>query len=366
MKMLLLVQDKNNRSIQLLVQALEKKNADVLIWEIKDTELSSDKAVLSNGKETLAIKDISLVVKRTWGPIREKGLALCQALETQGVNVLNGCHFIKWSHSKIQQYQTLDFLKKADLFPETVCIDAEYMQNKTSAKNLLEELHPDYTFPMVLKKDKGCRADGVYFIDCLDTFEHLLANDAESLSKGFLLQRFISSHTYPHISNYFRLNVVDGKVQSAVQFQLKWQKPEKGKAQQLGEFKEAKEIPVDVSMFPERRLQDILAACPYRQDAVGIDVMFDGEQLYLLEYNDGPAISLVVDLGEKHLNSDKVDKKAAQACYDFAASIATLCVERAKDLVEKEDKKITLAFDNSNKTDMNDSELPVKKRVLKN
>ncbi len=358
MKTLLLVQE-NSRCIELLTGAFQKKlllteDDALFVWQIKDVFFSDEQSFISNGQEQISIKDISLVIKRTWGPIREQGLAICKRLEGMNVKILNGCDFIEWSHSKIQQYITLSLKQKADLFPKTVYIDHKTIESLIKqttkdnlAKALLDQMYPVYKFPMVLKKDNGCRADGVYLIDSLDNLKELLLNDFDSLRKGFLLQEFINSHTNPEISNYYRINVVSGKAQSAIQFQLIWKKIEACAALKLVDFKESEQIPVDLEIFPPKRLQEIVDAClPCRQDVVGIDVMFNNGQIYLLEYNDGPAVGLIVELGEKYLNSDIPEQiNAAKSCHNFATSIADACLELASPYVINKQQKMTFEFD---------------------
>lgn len=357
MQILLLVQE-NSRCIELLTKAIQEKltmNDSLYVWEIKNVLFSDDKSSISNnGHEQLLVKDISLVVKRTWGPSRKHGLNICKSLEGMGVRILNGCGFIEWSHSKIQQYITLAQEHKADLFPKTVCVrsdDIENFINKATehdlAKHILEKMHPDYKFPMVLKKNKGCRADGVYLIDSLNTFQDLLVKDLESLREGFLLQEYITSHVNDEISNYYRINVVSNKAQSAMQFQLVWKKNEDGAALKLVDFPESIQMPIDLKIFPEKRLQEIINACPYKQDVVGIDVMFNDGQMYLLEYNDGPAVGLIVDLGEKYLNSKIPEElNAAKACYNFAEANADICLKLASPEFANNQQRMTFEFDN--------------------
>lgn len=96
-----------------------------------------------------------------------------------------------------------------------------------------------------------------------------------------------------------------------------------------------------------KRLQEIINACPYKQDVVGIDVMFNDGQMYLLEYNDGPAVGLIVDLGEKYLNSKIPEElNAAKACYNFAEANADICLKLASPEFANNQQRMTFEFDN--------------------
>jgi glutathione synthase/RimK-type ligase-like ATP-grasp enzyme len=360
MNFLLLVQEKNNKSTQLLQEAFQSMllhDSDdhrLFVWEIQDiqfdgipfdddTLIQQKPGTISDGKTTMAIQDFDLVMKRTHGPIRKKGLAICKTLEESGVKIVNSCDMIEWTHSKIGQYQDLQLNGDDWIFPATITYNAESIESllkhskeasDTLVDALLETVAPKLSFPFVLKKDKGCKADGVYLIDSKESFEDLVSKDFDSLSKGFLLQEFLPSYDSSYISNYFRLNIVDGKIQSAVQFQLSWEPMDGSRALKLSDFTEADDRPVDLSIFPKESLQRILSACPYFPEVIGIDVMLCNGALYLLEYNDGPAVSIIVDLGKKFLSlsQDSTQIKSAQACLDFARAISQSCIKNVKSL----------------------------------
>src|SRR3989339_869692 len=120
---LILTQEVNNKSVEMLAKSLREKSYDdytILIFDVKCTQIAGDYVLHKPGSnnfsvQSIFIADIALVTKRTWGPIRTIALQLCQQLEKNNVLILNGCQFIQWSHSKILQYHTLPAL-----FPHTV------------------------------------------------------------------------------------------------------------------------------------------------------------------------------------------------------------------------------------------------------
>jgi len=341
MKIVLLSQDKTNKSVRLLASHLEdavrESSGEVCLWEVKDFKWKDDRHI-TNGEEEISLEEIAFVMKRTWGPIREKALTICQDLEKKGVKIINGTGFIEWSHSKIRQYEMLSTTGKKHLLSNTFCVDKTSFEEITSrtprediAEAIMKKGEGSVRFPMVLKKDQGCCADGVYLISSLDVFKAFVSNNLTQLQDGFLLQAFVGSHEKNEISNYFRINAVDGKVQSIVQFQLRWQYSDKLQVSQLVDFKEAEDKVIHPTIFPSESLKEMMTACPYYQEVVGIDVMFDGNKMYLLEYNDGPAISVVVDLGVEALKLKALSEsqvEAAISCRQFAKAIADFCVEK--------------------------------------
>lgn len=127
---IILTQDIKNISVQQIAQALRKnidRNHHVLIWNVNTVRFSGDCLVQDDRffhTSSVPLANIAFAIKRTWSAIRSKSLAICQGLETHGIPVFNGCGFIEWSHSKIKQFKT-----SPDLFPNTVCFDAEFMRS---------------------------------------------------------------------------------------------------------------------------------------------------------------------------------------------------------------------------------------------
>lgn len=76
---LVLTQSNENESIRRLIESLAVRNQfEVLACEIDQVNLEGDQ--IACGSRLIPLKQINLVIKRTWGPIRTKALKLCQAL----------------------------------------------------------------------------------------------------------------------------------------------------------------------------------------------------------------------------------------------------------------------------------------------
>ncbi len=133
-----------------------------------------------------------------------------------------------------------------------------------------------------------------------------------------LAQKYIPSSS-DQISRYYRVNVVGGKAQSAVCFELMW-KYVNNNYQKLSDFDNANDKAVPPGFLDPIQLQNIINACPYPMDVVGLDIMVEGEKLWLLEYNDGPNINLTEKLGEK-------DQSISH--QQFSAAIAEHCISLA-------------------------------------
>ncbi len=333
---IILTQDTKNISVQQIANALRRNidsNYQVLIWDVNTVRFSGNNLVQNDRffqASGVPLSDIVFAIKRTWSSIRSKSLAICQGLETHGISVFNGCEFIEWSHSKIKQFKT-----SSDLFPNTVCFDAEFMQSVQNkehdeiVQDVIATVGTELQFPVVFKTNEGCRGDGIFLVhtknDLISLMRKMLSDPTKEFKNGFLLQEFISTHTDPFISNYYRINLVGGRAQSAVQFQMLWKKTADG-FYKLSDFPEANDMPVDVNSFPAEKLNEIVRRCPGKVDGIGIDVVMDTSgKLLLLEYNDGPVVSQIVSLGEK-FSTMPACAKAAMACVAFPDEIAKRCI----------------------------------------
>lgn len=317
---LILTQTNNNESIRLLRASLEKQDQfNVLSYEISQITLVNEHLVIneSNHIFTILLKDISLIIKRTWGPMRTQALELCQTLTDQHVTILNGCDFIRWSHSKVAQYESL---KHLNLIPESMVINLDDEIDIGAQLDLLG-------FPLIIKKDQGCRADGVYLVANQSEFNQLISDlKKEGSERSVLIQKYIPNVSDPSVSSYYRINVVAKKAQSAVQFQLKWVAHDHKSYKTLGNLDSPDDKAVPLSFFDRVQLQAIINACPYTMDVVGLDVMISEGKLWLLEFNDGPNIDLTVNLGKK-LTSDLDTSIQSQ---QFSDAIAQHCFSLAK------------------------------------
>lgn len=337
---LILTQALKNESVDLLERSLldmqnkTDRKYTVLKWAIDKVTIKTD-TITYDSDVTLPISEIALAIKRTWGPIRTKALLLCQQLEQQGVIILNGCQFIEWTHSKILQYQHLE---NEHLFPKSLCFNADSIETvtqdnyKKTVKKIMNDAEEHLRFPMVLKTNKGCRADGIFLLKTNHALEELLeelfismmATPSLEFREGFLLQEFILTHPNPSISNYFRLNIVNGKPQSAVQFQLKWQPEGNHLYEKLVDFQGCEDKPINLTDLPISFITKVIQACPCKNGVVGVDLICYQNSRYLLEFNDGPAIALIIELAKTaQLTSETYP--GIQACNAFANEIATLC-----------------------------------------
>ena len=181
MPLLLLVQDKHNTSVQLLAKAFERQHVPVTTFNITNTKFVTDKSVagLTDGHTHLPCKDIDLLI-RTSGPLGKEGLLLCKALEAQGVPIVNGTNFMEWCYSKIQQYRSIEKTPNVTLFPKTYCFEQGEIEgllqttgsdSQALAKRMYDRVSSDLSFPPILKKNRGCGADGVYRLDSLQALE---------------------------------------------------------------------------------------------------------------------------------------------------------------------------------------------------
>ena len=350
---LILTQDLNNKSVEILKESLQKqavhspeKDYKVLVWDVNKIIVNNKYiSLLSNSnrlnfQSPILISDLALVIKRTWGPIRTKALLICRALEQHGALILNGCEFIGWSHSKIRQYDTL---KEWHIFPKTVCFDKQFilsMREKNVddiVKTILQRISTQLNFPLVFKTDEGCRGDGVYLIESSEELKVLIKdillesskNKHSEFNNGFLLQEFIMTDAEKSISNYYRINLVNGRPQSAVQFQLKWEESNGRPYQKLFDFDGAEDKPVSLEIFDPRRLKKIALACPCQNGVVGVDVACNSGEIWVLEYNDGPMISQIVESAERYQKLQKYTEEVGN-CANFPNAIANLCMNRIK------------------------------------
>ena len=239
---------------------------------------------------------------------------------------------LKRLDSKILQYHTLPAL-----FPHTVCFDKQFLlQIKNdpldrAIEKIIDKINI-LQFPMIFKTDEGCRGDGVYLVGSKQDLRNLLqkfmfelqSNSQSKFRNGFLLQEWVKTHANLDISNYFRINIINGKAQSSVQFQLKWEKSDVNNYKKLADFKNAEDKPIDLAVFDSLQLKRVVSACPCQDGVIGADVLYDNEnKMHLLEYNDGPAVSAIVDLAQR--NNPEINNSAIQQCFNFPDEIAKLC-----------------------------------------
>lgn len=334
---LILTQALKNKSVEMLADSLRESDKEVLIWEVHPQTIKlSERGIQYTPSDKSAsifidYDDLHLVIKRTWGPIRDFALSVCKSLEEKHVAILNGCKFIEWSHSKIQQYLAFE---NTGIMPKSICLSADAIAKNylIPAGELIDILNQlileQLNYPVILKTDRGCRGDGIYLIDSKNALNELI--QTEKFSKifegGVILQQFIETNLDREISNYYRINLVNMHPVSAVKFNLIWEVDPSSGVKRLIDADEIQDFPVSVSLF--NNINKLIAACPYEHEVSGIDVVMDlNGNLLLLEFNDGPAISLITELGQRDLHHSERSSEAAQ-CANFGVMIAEACLEK--------------------------------------
>jgi glutathione synthase/RimK-type ligase-like ATP-grasp enzyme len=349
---IILTQDVNNGSVDLIKKAiLAHTKYPVYVMALEKTQIDTEeKCILYQDlpflQRRIPFSSIACVLKRTWGPQRTPALQKCRTLEEAGVKIVNGCNLIQWTHNKILQYLRY---KESNLIPKSICFDADWMKYKKvdDIPAIISKAEETLVYPMVFKTAQGCKADGVFRADNRAALIALLTDrfnappnvKIANIRDGFLLQKYIPPiETSDAVSTYYRINIVDHKPQSAVQFQLAWVNNLNQPYHTLSENLDADDKPVNLSIFPEETLQKIIQTAPGHLGVIGIDVMRikkdeeksekkkDKEkcEIVLLEFNDGPGTLVIDDLGRK-ISRDSPDRAAAVLCEEFAPETAKYC-----------------------------------------
>lgn len=345
-----LTQDPNNLSVLLIQEALKNQLKEASLEdEIEVRNVSLEKIIIctenntvkittsSTTEEIISLDDILLVMKRTWGPDRYRGLELCKIFESQDIPILNGCSFIQWSHSKIAQYKQLE---NKNIFPKSLCYDQgtveRMLKSEIDLNEILESVETNLSFPVVFKTSEGTRGSGIYLIESAEILKNRLLQfvielqnfiKEENISKvrewmsGFLIQSYIETHNEPNIAAYYRINVINNEAQSAVQFALQWEETQWG-YRKLTTKPSTLDHPINLEDLNFEPIRSIIQSSPYVLDVVGIDIVCSKEgELFLLEFNDGPNVSEIVQLGKKYLNNP---------CKNFSNEIAFLVLDQVK------------------------------------
>lgn len=296
------------------------------------------------------LNDIALVIKRTLGDANITFLAIAEQLEAQGINILNGFELLNNSFSKINQY---NLSRDPTIFPETLCIDNDFfrrrnMEQATDAEKIQAIINEaqgmqTLTWPLVLKPAQGFRGQGILLIENSETLCNYLMQLENGTTKlqslliadGLLLQNLVPTDEDINRSVYYRVNVVGGRAQSAVQFEFVWAEAEIPNARQLVIRRET-ERPINLNFFNRQDLERIIAGCNLSDDKVaGIDILFHREEnrIYFLELNTTPVIHTIVAHGETLLNAAEhtwpADREAAQCCINFPQAIVQHCLALA-------------------------------------
>lgn len=334
-----------NRSIKLLIKEIEKRGHQVTLIPFLQYGIQKDGSLLgpdyertkdNNGlakltktKKMVVLnpKDFDLVVKRTWGPARTAGLAYYKHFITQGVRPFNNPEVIKLSHSKIRMGAYLK--EKGVAVPETL-----RLRNPDYLLDNMGRYAAHFGRYFIIKGDVGTKAESVCFVDThKEEFQQHIAdfykkyertyNGDKGSKKGFVIQSYIQTHKDPNKSNYIRVNIVNGKIQSAVEYTGEY---EKGKLVDGSR----QDKPFFMTTKLSRTLQPIMRSSEFSKGVWGIDVVKDVTTgaYYVLEVNDGPMVSELYDLKKDNLNFTQ--GMAHTDCHKFPKAYANAIVQTAK------------------------------------
>ena len=354
---IILTEDVKNKSVCIIATELSKKieeftsNLQVLILNADDIQMSGEHLVIGSRSTTffektkstnIHVDEIAVVLVRTWTEKRYLAWEICQVLIEYQVAVVDA-QLIPWTHSKIAQYQSL---AHEEIFPPSICLDENWMksccENPSDLEVLIQRAIIDVDnigYPCVIKTSHGSRGTGVYRAlnqEGLHAFLHdYLSNriqTPEIIKKtGLIIQHFIPPiDTSISRSIYLRINVVDQKISSVVQFELGWepfmiQEQPQYYERLIENIEQPQDRPIEISELLNRWFLSIKEIMPHKFGVVGLDVMIDQTGKYrLLEVNSGPMVSLIVELGQQYSHT-----VAGQQCLYFGKDIAEICLQQA-------------------------------------
>lgn len=351
MKIIILTETSKNESVQLIKKALEKQYAAHGFQTIIIEKQASDEIHFDSNSGNLVIphlgyfgprlihsSEIGLVVVRTWTDKRDPVIDLSRVLYNHDVPVLD-VDILDWTLSKIEQYQSLQ--QHCHPFPNSICFDAAWMQNNLdhSPVSTIVEQVKEFNFPVVIKTSRGSRGTGVYrasdetglsaFLS--DYFSDQLNVPQKTKEQGLIIQRYISAYDSSLSqmqSVYIRLNVVEQKICSVVQFEIHWENISGKPYEKINiDTHEDNDVPIPIDHELQRWYENILPHFPYPLNVVGLDVIkgTDG-QYFLLEVNCSPNISGIEKLGHRFPSFE-----GAESCQMFSHQIAQLFVKKAQE-----------------------------------
>lgn len=340
MFILILTQRYNNKSVLALSRALESYSStavtpldkiETIVWEIsqhREVEITSDtvKLILPDTqthapmRTTLPIADIKLVIKRTWGPIRDKVLAICEKFEEVGMRVFGRCDWFRWSHSKLSQQRYLDpYVTYPDSYP------LPWPSDRLTLQAIADER---LGYPFIIKFPSGNRGDGVFLIENEEAIAHFLDyyRQFQQTFSEIICQVFIHTSQDLFLSTYYRVNVIGGRIHNAIKFQFEWISSDNMQGVRvLKDTPNCHDGPITLDPDVLHSMQHLIQAMPYTEGIIGFDIVlsFPDSVFYLLESNSGPAIADIISLGRKFFNSPDISTQhAAALCLSFSSSIA--------------------------------------------
>lgn len=293
----------------------------------------SIKVIVTNvgdfGPALLEDTSISLVINRSGSSHRHQAVDICEQFHKKGIRILNGIDFIRWNNEKIAQYRDLE---ARAIFPVSFIFDREYVKHFTESYDFSEIINKAKTlgFPLIFKTNEGAQASGVFKVESIMGLQSLLeylvkkmrAELNNDFSSGFLLQKFITTHTNPNISEYYRIDIVDGKIQCAMLRSYGWDTKSSEQYKALDRSAMLNEKPIPNTFFTPAFIQKITKINDFKMDMIGVDVVKDTEgNFYVLEYNASPGIARAVYIGEHSPASNET-----KACREFPLAIADCCL----------------------------------------
>lgn len=340
---LILTQSTHNKSVLMIKRALinrlkidqKDKELKVIVWDLENIRIVGGDIVHRPKNSpinsiTIPLSDIQMVIKRTWWPNKiSKATNLCTALAESGVKMLNSLSLSEWCNSKILQYRTLE---NENVFPTSICFDKSFIAENAEmpaiaiAALITQEMSGNLAYPVIFKTDKGCRSKGVFLVESerglIELIEYL---KHQKYDGGILLQEFLKTNADSAISTYYRINIIDGKAQSAVCFEeMMWIDYEGYEDVKKLIVYDGDSRAVSLSEFDSVELGKVIDLCPSRNGVVGVDVVIANNRMYLLEFNAGPGINELVQVAR----TNPVDPVAAHAVLCFADAIAASCLKR--------------------------------------
>jgi ribosomal protein S6--L-glutamate ligase len=281
----ILTQTTDNPSVTLLKAAMEKSGAKVDLISYDNPKLQTDKEkaqayhvetvrgrtrLVKNGRP-LDLNQYDGVMLRCWGSETE-GHAALQVFAEAGVPMANDHQDILAADSKVTTFRR--FTEAEIPVPKTHVLQAD--------ENIENELSQFTEFPVVIKRDIGCRGNDVYFArDKNDAVSHIqsLRNEGET---EIVLQQFICTGEK---QKTYRCLVIQGKIVATIELtapegKLVTNSAQGGSGQLIA--------------HPPREVTDIAlrAAKTMNLLITGVDIITgeDGRH-YALEANDSPLIS---------------------------------------------------------------------------
>jgi hypothetical protein len=357
MKIIILTETRKNESVQLIKQALDAQYSAQGFEAIVVEKQLMDKTQFDPESGNLIVpyvgvgyfppclipsSEIALVVVRTWTDKRDPVIALSRALRDHGLAVLD-VDAVDWSLSKIDQYQSLQ--PYCHPFPDSICFSGDWLQNNQGDSPILAILEQvrSLDFPLVIKTSRGSRGTGVYrvlnetglFAFLSDYFSDQLNIPKRTKDQGLIIQRYIPPYE-PSLmlmqSVYFRVNVVEQKICSVVQFEIHWESMASGQPYEKINIDtpEGNDRPILINAELQTWYESMLPFFPHPLNVVGLDVIKGADgQYYLLEVNCSPNISCIEKLGHCFPALE-----GAESCRMFSNQIAQLLLKRAQEYVQ--------------------------------